>query len=68
MKRIAKLFILVAIVMIFGFNKADKSEIKEGQSAIDFTLSDQDGNSHKLSDYKGEYIVIYFFPKAHTPG
>jgi peroxiredoxin Q/BCP len=44
------------------------SEIKEGEFAIDFELPDQDGNLHKLSNYKGNWILLYFYPKDNTPG
>ena len=36
--------------------------------ATDFSLPDQDGKIHKLSDYKGHYVVLYFYPKDDTPG
>ncbi len=39
-----------------------------GKPAPDFTLQDQDGNTHSLSDYFGKKLVVYFFPKADTPG
>jgi peroxiredoxin Q/BCP len=42
--------------------------MKEGDPAIDFELDDQDGKSHKLSDYKGKDVVLYFYPKDDTPG
>ncbi len=42
--------------------------IEVGQLAPDFSLIDQDGNLHQLHDYKGKNLVIYFFPKADTPG
>ena len=44
------------------------TKIKEGQLAIDFTLPDQNGKLHKLSDYKGKWILLYFYPKDDTPG
>lgn len=34
----------------------------------DFSLPDQKGKIHKLSDYKGKWIVLYFYPKDDTPG
>lgn len=36
--------------------------------AIDFNLPDQNGNYHGLSDYKGKWLVLYFYPKDDTPG
>tara|TARA_B100001094_G_scaffold97210_1_gene93207 strand:- start:3300 stop:3494 length:195 start_codon:yes stop_codon:yes gene_type:complete len=39
-----------------------------GQPAPNFNLKDQDGISHNLEDYKGKKLVVYFFPKADTPG
>jgi peroxiredoxin Q/BCP len=39
-----------------------------GQVAPDFSLPDQAGNIHRLSDYKGNYLVLYFYPKDDTPG
>lgn len=42
--------------------------ISENQPAPDFTLLDQDEQSHRLSDYKGTYVLVYFYPKDDTPG
>ena len=36
--------------------------------ATDFQLPDQDGKLHKLSDYLGKWVVLYFYPKDDTPG
>lgn len=38
------------------------------QKATNFTLSDQEGKTHSLSDYKGKFVVLYFYPKDMTPG
>ena len=38
------------------------------QLAPDFTLYDQDNKSHTLSSYKGKNILLYFYPRASTPG
>lgn len=38
-----------------------------GDLAPDFELSDQDGKTHKLSDYLGKKVVLYFYPKDNTP-
>lgn len=39
-----------------------------GTKAPDFTLQDQDGVSHTLSQYKSQWVLIYFYPKDNTPG
>ena len=39
-----------------------------GDTAPDFELPDQDGKTHKLSDYAGKNVVLYFYPKALTSG
>ena len=44
------------------------SLIDEGRKAPAFTLNDQDGKTHKLADYAGRPVVIYFYPKDDTPG
>ena len=42
--------------------------IDEGKKAPAFSLKDQDGTPHKLSDYAGKSVVLYFYPKDDTPG
>jgi peroxiredoxin Q/BCP len=42
--------------------------VQEGDRAPDFELPDQDGNTHKLADYAGKNVVLYYYPKADTPG
>lgn len=39
-----------------------------GDTAPDFTVKDTNGNSVKLSDYAGQKVVLYFYPKDDTPG
>ena len=39
-----------------------------GMKAPDFTLPDQDGNLHTLSDYRGKKVILYFYPKDNTSG
>ncbi len=36
--------------------------------APDFTVPDQDGKNISLADFRGKTVVLYFFPKANTPG
>ena len=42
--------------------------LKPGDKSPTFTLLDQDGNKVKLSDFKGRKVLVYFYPKADTPG
>jgi peroxiredoxin Q/BCP len=42
--------------------------IEAGDNAPDFELPDQDGRAVKLSDFRGKPVVVYFYPKADTPG
>jgi peroxiredoxin Q/BCP len=42
--------------------------VEAGDAAPDFTLPDQDGNEVHLADLKGETVVLYFYPRADTPG
>jgi peroxiredoxin Q/BCP len=41
---------------------------KPGDVAPAFTLTDQNGKKHSLADYKGKWVVLYFYPKDQTPG
>jgi peroxiredoxin Q/BCP len=42
--------------------------LEAGQDAPDFTLPDQDGNELRLSQLRGQTVVLYFYPRADTPG
>jgi peroxiredoxin Q/BCP len=42
--------------------------IEVGENAPQFTLSDQDGDEVALADFSGRTVVLYFYPKADTPG
>jgi peroxiredoxin Q/BCP len=42
--------------------------IEPGDKAPDFELPDQDGRPVKFSDFRGQSVVLYFYPKADTPG
>lgn len=42
--------------------------LTKGDNAPDFNALDQDGKMHSLSYYKGKKLVVYFYPKADTPG
>lgn len=42
--------------------------LKKGDQAPDFSGFDQDNKFHQLEDYKGQKLVVFFYPKASTPG
>jgi len=42
--------------------------MKIGDKAPDFTIQDAEGNSVSLTDFAGKKVVLWFFPKASTPG
>jgi peroxiredoxin Q/BCP len=42
--------------------------VSEGRKAPVFSLRDQDGKTVKLADFKGRKVLLYFYPKADTPG
>ncbi|MDC9590684.1 thioredoxin-dependent thiol peroxidase [Xenorhabdus sp. XENO-10] len=44
------------------------SPLKAGDKAPQFSLPDQDGETINLSDFKGQQVLVYFYPKAMTPG
>lgn len=43
-------------------------KLTEGKQAPDFSLPDESGKIHKLSDYRGQSVVLYFYPADDTPG
>ena len=42
--------------------------LSENDIAPDFELPDQDGKKHRLSDYRGRWVLLYFYPRDNTPG
>lgn len=54
-------------VLLLGAGLAT-AELKVGDTAPDFELQGSDGNIHRLSDMKGEAVVLAWFPKAFTSG
>ena len=42
--------------------------LKQGDKVPAFSVTDQDGNPVQLSDYSGKKLVVFFYPKANTPG
>jgi len=42
--------------------------LEVGKRAPDFALADEEGRTVRLSDFKGKRVVVFFYPKASTPG
>ena len=69
MKRLIALSLSLLLLLVAPAWAADVPAGPEaGQPAADFKLQDQKGKWHTLADYKGEYLVLYFYPKNFTPG
>ena len=68
MKLFAILTTLTAMLMSFGSPSALAERLKVGQMAPDFDLPDQNGKTHKLSDFRGKWLALYFYVKDDTPG
>jgi len=62
------LFVLGIISLAPALTTAFSSMPEVGQPAPDFTLKNQDGKHVSLKDYKGKWIVLYFYPKDFTGG
>lgn len=43
-------------------------QLQKGDKVPDFTVKDQDGKEIRLSDYKGKKLIVFFYPRASTPG
>jgi peroxiredoxin Q/BCP len=41
---------------------------RQGEAAPDFQVADESGVQVKLRDYRGQWVVLYFYPKDDTPG
>ncbi len=55
-------------LFIIGFVWGKSSPISIGDSAPDFSMPDENGQIHTLSKYRGQRVVVYFYPKDDTPG
>ena len=64
-----KMLSLTAVISIFVWaNAYTETQPAVGDSAPTFKLQDQNGDWHTLGDYKGKYVVLFFYPKDGTPG
>lgn len=60
--------LLLAFLIVLRFSQAAGRMLEEGAEAPDFPLKDQAGKGHTLEQYRGHWLVLYFYPKDDTPG
>jgi peroxiredoxin Q/BCP len=69
MKWLAVIAALIVLAALFVARAARSGELPQvGKPAPDFNLPDQNGKQHALQDYRGKWLVLYFYPKDDTPG
>ena len=68
MRSRAILVLLMAATLFFANHAARAEGPKVGDAAPNFSLPDQNGQTHKLSDFRGKWLVLYFYVKDDTPG
>ena len=62
------LAVVVVLIVLVPRLMSHSAAPAEGSSAPDFTLPSQEGSSVSLKDYRGKWVVLYFYPKDQTPG
>jgi peroxiredoxin Q/BCP len=69
MLRIVLLVVVVLVLIVLVPRLLSRTAApSEGGSAPDFTLPSQEGSPVSLKDYRGKWVVLYFYPKDQTPG
>jgi peroxiredoxin Q/BCP len=59
---------VITSAWVSGASAQTPANIVVGAAAPDFKLQDQNGQWHTLAEYKGKWLVLYFYPKDQTPG
>ncbi|MBZ5679588.1 MAG: peroxiredoxin [Acidobacteriia bacterium] len=62
------LLVVVVVVLLVPRLLSHSATPTEGSVAPDFTLTSQEGTSVSLKDYRGKWVILYFYPKDQTPG
>jgi thioredoxin-dependent peroxiredoxin len=60
--------LLAGLLTMLGLHTAQADALKPGDPAPAFALTDQSGKPHALADYRGKWLILYFYPKDDTPG
>lgn len=67
-----KIVLVIALALLLAFFalrlRAGQDAPQVGALAPEFTLPDQQGTPRRLSDFRGQWVVLYFYPKDETPG
>ena len=66
-----KIFIVICVgifIYLFRINIMAAPTLKPGDDAPNFSLPDNQGRQVNLNDFKGKWVVLYFYPKDDTPG
>ena len=67
-----KIVLVIALALLLAFFalrlRAGQEAPQVGALAPEFTLPDQQGTPRRLSDFRGQWVVLYFYPKDETPG
>ena len=73
--RPVKWLIIVAVllagflgILVWRYFARGADTPKVGDAAPEFSLADQGGKTRALADFSGKWLVLYFFPRADTPG
>lgn len=66
--RLRRALCLLPASLVLGSGTALAAALELGQHAPDFALPDQQGQTRKLADWRGKWLVLYFYPKNDTPG
>jgi len=59
---------IIMLLTVFFISQNLQAEVQLGEKAPMFDLFDQYGNPHQLLDYRGRWLILYFYPKDDTPG
>ena len=69
MKWLVIITVAVVVLLLWRMSAfANRGLPKAGDAAPAFTLPDQNGKARSLSDFGAKWLVLYFFPRADTPG
>lgn len=63
-----QIVVLSFCFFLLAFSSLAIAQATPGDEAPDFRLQDQNGDWHNLSDYRGQWLGVYFYPRADTPG